>query len=176
MDTSEFDEAYEDDTSRREAEEQRLGEKILGAALRALNPKPAVTIPESTPIEDAVKLMLEHKIGAVLITKDAGPIGIFTERDVLLRLALGEVEKSRPVSEVMTPDPETLRLDDGIAFALNRMVERGYRHIPIVDDEGCALGVLSVREVVAYVVSLMPGRVLNLPPEPHLEARSAEGG
>lgn len=176
MNTSEFDEAYGDDTSRREAEERKLGEKILGAALRALNPKPAVTIPETTPIEDAVRLMLEQKIGAILITKDARPIGIFTERDVLLKLALGETDVSRPVSEVMTEDPETLRLEDGIAFALNRMVERGYRHIPIVDDEGRALGVLSVREVVAYMVSLMPGRVLNLPPEPGLEARAPDGG
>ena len=176
MDTSEFDEAYGDDTSRREAEERKLGEKILGASLRSLNPKPAVTMPETTPIEDAVRMMLDQKIGAVLVTKDARPIGIFTERDVLQKLGLGEVGKERPVSEVMTPDPETLGLDDGIAFALNRMVERGYRHIPIVDDQGRALGVLSVREVVAYLVSLMPGRVLNLPPEPDLEARSPEGG
>ena len=71
MDTSEFDEAYEDDTSRREAEERKLGEKILGASLRALNPKPAVTMPETTPIEDAVRMMLDQKIGAVLVTKDA---------------------------------------------------------------------------------------------------------
>ena len=176
MDTSEFDEAYEDDTSRREAEERKLGEKILGASLRALSPRPAVTMSETTSIEDAVQLMLEQKIGAVLITKDARPIGIFTERDVLVKLALGEVDKSLPVSEVMTPDPETLGLDDGIAFALNRMVEHGYRHIPIVDDQGHALGVLSVRQVVAYMVSLMPGRVLNLPPEPGLEARAPDGG
>ncbi len=176
METSEFDEAYEDDMTRRESEEQKLGEKILGASLRSLNPRPAVTMPATTPIEDAVRTMLDQKIGAVLVTKDARPIGIFTERDVLLKVALGDVAKDRPVSEVMTSDPETLSLDDGIAFALNRMVERGYRHIPIVDDQGRALGVLSVRQVVAYMVSLMPGRVLNLPPEPDLEARSPEGG
>ncbi|MFI5184279.1 MAG: CBS domain-containing protein, partial [Vicinamibacteria bacterium] len=64
----------------------------------------------------------------------------------------------------------------GIAFALNRMIIGGFRHIPIVADEGTPLAVLSLREVVSFVVSLLPARVLNLPPEPHLAARSADGG
>jgi len=80
------------------------------------------------------------------------------------------------VGEVMTPDPETLGPDDGIAFALNRMILGGYRHIPIVDEAGEPLAVLSLREVVSFIVSLLPARVLNLPPEPRLEAHSADGG
>jgi CBS domain-containing protein len=75
----------------------------------------------------------------------------------------------------LTAHPETLGPDDGVAFALNRMVVQGYRHIPIVDGEN-PLGILSVRDVVRHLVSLMPNRVLNLPPEPSLEARSPDGG
>jgi CBS domain-containing protein len=76
----------------------------------------------------------------------------------------------------MTADPETLGPDDGIAFALNRMILGGYRHIPILNEAGEPLAVLSLREVVSFIVSLLPARVLNLPPEPHLEAHSPDGG
>jgi len=176
MGISEFDDAYDDDTSARDREEQRLGEAILGAPIRALDPRPPVTVPESATIRDAIRLMLEREIGAVLVVRDGRAIGIFTERDLLRRVATSGVDQARPLGEVMTPDPETLGLEDGIAFALNRMIVGGYRHIPIVDDAGAPLAVLSLREVVAFVVSLLPGRVLNLPPEPRHEVRSADGG
>ena len=176
MGISEFDDAYDDDTSARDREEQRLGEAILGAPIRALDPRPPVTVPESATIRDAIRLMLEREIGAVLVVRDGRAIGIFTERDLLRRVGTSGVDQGRPLGEVMTPDPETLGLDDGIAFALNRMIVGGYRHIPIVDDAGAPLAVLSLREVVALVVSLLPGRVLNLPPEPRHEVRSADGG
>jgi CBS domain-containing protein len=86
------------------------------------------------------------------------------------------VNRDRPVAEVMTPDPESLGPDDGIAFALNRMVVGGFRHIFIKDDKGGPPALLSQRDVVAFIVARMPKRVLNLPPEPHLEARGPEGG
>jgi CBS domain-containing protein len=176
MNLSEFDEAYEDDTSGRDRQEQMLGEAILGARIRALDPQPAVCVPESTPIREAIQLMLGRQIGAVLVERDGRAVGIFTERDVLRRVATAKVDQGRPVSELMTPNPETLGPDDGIAFALNRMILRGYRHIPIVDDAGAPLAVLSLREVVSFIVSLLPARVLNLPPEPGLEAHSTDGG
>ena len=176
MNLSEFDEAYEDDTSGRDREEQMLGEAILGAPIRALDPQPAVCVPESTPIREAIQLMLGRQIGAVLVEREGRAVGIFTERDVLRRVAAAKIDQGRPVSELMTPNPETLGPDDGIAFALNRMILRGYRHIPIVDDAGAPLAVLSLREVVSFIVSLLPARVLNLPPEPGLEAHSTDGG
>ena len=70
MNVSEFDEAYEDDTSGRDREEQMLGEAILGAPIRALDPQPAVCVPESTPIREAIQLMLGRQIGAVLVERD----------------------------------------------------------------------------------------------------------
>lgn len=176
MQISEFDDAYDDDNSAREREEQMLGETILGAPIHALEPRPAVGVPESMPIREAIRLMLEREIGAVLVVRDGKAVGIFTERDVLRRVAASGLDQGRSVGELMTPDPETLALDDGIAFALNRMIVGGYRHIPIVDDVGAPIAVLSLREVVAFIVSLLPGRVLNLPPEPRLGAQSADGG
>jgi CBS domain-containing protein len=177
MDHSEFDEAYEHDLAPSEREERALGEAILGAPILALEPRPAVSVPASATIREAIQAMLDSAIGAVLVVDARGrATGIFSERDVLRRVVLSGVDQSRPVADAMTPDPECLGPEDGIAFALNRMILGGFRHIPIVDDAGAPLAVLSQREVVAYIVSLLPARVLNLPPEPRLEARSADGG
>ena len=103
--------------------------------------------------------MIEKKVGAVLVVAEGRAVGIFTERDVLQRVAISGIDRGLPVSQVMTRDPEVLSLDDGIAFALNRMIARGFRHVPIVDRADRPVAVLSVREVVAYVVSQLPERV-----------------
>lgn len=176
MHSSEFDEAWDDDVTPREREEQRLGEVILGAPIRELEPPPVAEVAESAAIDSVIQLMLERGLGAVLVQREGRTVGIFTERDVLRRVVSCAVGGERPVSEVMTPDPETLGLDDGIAFALNKMIVGGFRHIPIVDDKGVPVAMLSQRDVVAFIVSRMPNRILNLPPDPRLEAHSPDGG
>jgi CBS domain-containing protein len=176
MGISEFDDAYDDDTTGREREEQHLGEAILSAPIRALDPRPAVVVDEATPIRETIDLMLHRRIGAVLVVREGRAVGIFTERDVLRRVATTGIDQGLPVAGVMTREPESLGVDDGIAFALNRMILGGFRHIPIVDGAGGPLAVLSLREVVAFIVSLLPARVHNLPPEPRHEVRSSDGG
>jgi CBS domain-containing protein len=141
-----------------------------------MEPPAAVLVPESASIASVIQLMLDRGLGAVLVQREGRTVGIFTERDVLRRVVSLAVNRDRPVSEVMTPDPESLGPDDGIAFALNRMVVGGFRHILIADDKGGAPRLLSQRDVVAFIVSRIPKRVLNLPPEPHLEARNPDGG
>lgn len=176
MGSSEFDEAYEDDLSTSEEQGRRLGEAILNASIRDLEPRPALTLPDSADVLDAIRLMREEGLGAVLITRNGRPVGIFTERDVLQKVAFSGLPAETPLRDLMTAEPETLDIDDGIAFALNRMILGGFRHLPLLDGKGRAVGVLSLREVVAFIVSLLPGRVLNLPPEPRLEAHSQDGG
>ncbi|HEY7509451.1 MAG TPA: CBS domain-containing protein [Vicinamibacteria bacterium] len=176
MHASEFDEAWDDDLSATEREEQELGQFILDSPIRDMEPPAAVLVPESASIASVIQLMLDRGLGAVLVQREGRTVGIFTERDVLRRVVSLAVNRDRPVSEVMTPDPESLGPDDGIAFALNRMVVGGFRHILIADDKGGAPRLLSQRDVVAFIVSRIPKRVLNLPPEPHLEARNPDGG
>ncbi len=141
-----------------------------------MKPKPAATLQEMGTIRAAVQLMLDEKLNAILVERDGKPVGIFTERDLMRRVVAAGIDLDRAIEEVMTPDPETLGLDDGIAFALNRMVVGGYRNVPVVDENGALVGVLSQREVVHYIVSVLPSHVINLPPVPDLEARSEDGG
>lgn len=175
MGNSEFAEAHGDAAPGRR-EQQRLGEAILEARINDLDTYPALVVPESASVGDAIRLMVERHVGAVLVVRDGRAIGIFSERDVMRRVVISGVGLERPVMDAATPDPEMLGPDDNIAFALNRMVIGGYRHIPIVDDSGAPVAILSQREIVSHIVSLLPARVLNLPPEPRLEARSEDGG
>jgi CBS domain-containing protein len=176
MGTSEFDEAYEDEPGQLERQEESLGQAILDATIRDLEPKPAGTLREMSTIRAAVQLMLEEKLGAVIVEREGQPVGIFTERDLMRRVVAAGIGLDRALEEVMTPDPDTLGLDDGMAYALNRMTVGGFRNIPIVDENGALVGIVSQREVVDYIVSLLPSHVINLPPLPDLEARSKHGG
>ncbi len=176
MGASEFEEAYEDEPGQYEREEESLGQAILEATIRDLKPRPAGTLREAATIRAAVQLMLEEKLGAVIVEREGQPVGIFTERDLMRRVVAAGIGLDRALEEVMTPDPETLGLDDGIAYALNRMTVGGFRNIPIVDENEALVGIISQREVVNYIVSLLPSHVINLPPLPDLEARSKHGG
>ncbi|MEO8605480.1 MAG: CBS domain-containing protein, partial [bacterium] len=81
-----------------------------------------------------------------------------------------------PIGEVMTPEPECLTLDDGIAYALNIMHDGGFRRIPLVDDDGHPTGVVTMRNIVDDIVDLFAHEVLNLPPKPTSEiVREREG-
>jgi CBS domain-containing protein len=120
--------------------------------------------------------MNERHTGCVLVQKDGKLAGIFTERDLLRRVVFRDGNRSWKVDAVMTRDPETLRPSASVAFALNKMSVDGYRHIPIVDDEGKAVGVLSIKDIVNFVVDFFPESVLNLPSDPDKAFPKTEAG
>ena len=78
-------------------------------------------------------------------------------------------------SSNMTREPETLGPDDPVAFALQRMSVGGFRHIPLVDGDGHPVGMLSVKDIVEFLVEQFPQAVLNTPPEPGRHAAQPEG-
>ncbi len=159
MANSEFDEAYDDD-------EKRVRGAILTDAIRELPPKTAVTVPKETSAGEAIALMQSRSFGALLVTDGGRLCGIFTERDVLTKIAGRGVDlKTTRVADVMTKNPATLSPDHPIAVAMNRMHLGGYRHIPIVDPGGAPVGIVSVRDIVDYIIRLFPQAVLNLPPD-----------
>lgn len=100
--------------------------------------------------EQAIRTMLDRHVGAVAVLDENGRVaGIFTERDVLQRLALsGRDPNQTLVRELMTTPVEMATLDTTPGQALATMIERHYRHLPIVDDDGRMLGMLSIRNVL----------------------------
>ena len=140
--------------------------------------KPLSHLPKRTPLlfrgedsaTDAMRAMQEQKRGCALITQDGTAsgklLGIFTERDVLFRIVdRGRNPTSLPLTEVMTRDPEAVPADASIAWVLNKMAVGGFRHVPVIDENGCPSGVVAVRDVVQFLVEFFPSEVLNLPPD-----------
>jgi CBS domain-containing protein len=106
-------------------------------------------LPARTMVRDAAKNMAERHIGAVLIGEGNRLQGIFTERDLLIRVvARGLDPDTTRLQEVMTLDPDTVGPDDWASLALERMRSSGYRHVPVVDD-GIVVGIVSLRDLYA---------------------------
>jgi CBS domain-containing protein len=99
---------------------------------------------------DAIRTMLDRRVGAVGVIDSAGRVaGIFTERDVLRKLALRQNNpETTPVRDLMTTPVEMATLATGPGEALITMVERHFRHLPIVDNDGKLLGMLSIRNLL----------------------------
>jgi signal-transduction protein with cAMP-binding, CBS, and nucleotidyltransferase domain len=126
-----------------------------------------VTLPPSARIAEAIDCMQERRIGAVLVVVGEKLAGIVTERDILLKVVGSGLDpEAEPVSRIMTPDPETLRLDDQLAYLLNTMRVGGFRHVPIVDEHDRPIRLISLRDVLAYIVDRFPQEILNIPSRP----------
>jgi CBS domain-containing protein len=119
------------------------------ASLRLRRPR-SVTAAATTA--EAVAAMQEDTTGAVVVVDSGRIVGIFTERDVLKKCAGNAETGSGAVSDFMTHDPVVLRLDDSMAVALNKMGVGGFRHIPIVGDDGSLLGIVTARDVWQWVM------------------------
>lgn len=129
---------------------------ILETSLVALRPKPPIFVSPDCAIVDVVAQLCANHIGCVLVGEDANVLGIFSERDALLRIAHRfDAVSSAPVSEFMTPAPEMLAIDTPIAYALNLMSTRDFRHLPVTRD-GIVVGIVSLRDVIAYLARWYP--------------------
>src|SRR5262249_61046268 len=123
----------------------------------------------------ALAVMRADQMGSVFVCENRRVEGIFTERDLMKRiLAIGK-PLTTPVADCMTPHPIAVHPKDSIATAIRRMEEGGYRHLPVVDEAGVPLGVLSVKRIVHYLVEHFPATIYNLPPDPDLVPREPAG-
>ncbi len=141
---------------------------LIQAPLSELPVREAVVLATESTVTEAMRAMQREHRGCVLVTDDGTRasklVGIFTERDVLNRIVdRGKNPATLALSEVMTPDPDVLSVKSTIAYALNKMSVGGFRHVPVVDDDHRPALVVSVRDIVEYLVAAFPREVLNLP-------------
>ncbi len=108
------------------------------------------TVSVQATVQEAIQLMLERSVGAVAVIDEQGIVaGMFTERDVLAKFALsGRDPEATPVRELMSPMVEMATEETTAGEALQVMIEQHYRHMPIVDDAGKVLGILSIRNIL----------------------------
>jgi CBS domain-containing protein len=126
------------------------------------------------PVSAAAELMTKKRTGCLLVCDAGTLVGIVTERDVARRVMAAGKPLHSPVAECMTPRPVTVQAKDSVQMAIRRMQEGGYRHLPIVDESGAPVGVLSIKQVIHYLVEHFPATVRNLPPAVPI-ARRREG-
>ena len=176
MSTQELDDEMQEMFEHEKKLNKVLSNETIRKPIRTLELGRAVVVESSANVGTTIELMQQKRIGCVLATRDGVLAGIFTERDILMKLINKKVDYTKVVvSDVMTPSPEVLHLDDTIAYAMNMMSVGGYRHLPIVDERMKPLSILSVKDVVAYIVEHFPDEILNLPPKPLRSTSEREG-
>jgi CBS domain-containing protein len=129
----------------------------------------AAFAPLGTTAEQAIRTMLDRSVGAVAIVDENKRVaGIFTERDVLRRLSLSHRDPgSTPVRDVMTTPVEMATRTTTPSEALATMVERHYRHLPIVDEDGRLLGMLSIRNLLQARIDVLTRQLDEARSLPH---------
>jgi CBS domain-containing protein len=111
-------------------------------------------VPLDASVADAVHKMLDYHVGAVAVVDSEFRVaGIFTERDVLRKMALTRMDPAvTPLRELMTVPVEMATRGTGPAEALTIMLERHFRHLPVAADDGRLLGILSIRNLLEWRV------------------------
>lgn len=110
---------------------------------------PPAVVSLTTTVLEAVQVMVSKRVGAVAVVQGDRLAGIFTERDVMLRVVLARHDPATTkMMDVMSASVESATADTTAGEALGVMIERHFRHLPILDSEGRVLGILSVRNLL----------------------------
>lgn len=126
----------------------------MGKVRNVLQAKNNLTIsvrPDSTVFE-ALELMVEKNVGALLVMDQESFVGIFTERDYARKVILkGKASKETPISEIMTEDPVTVTPDNSIEDCMRLMTNKFIRHLPVMEN-GKLVGIISIGDLVKYII------------------------
>lgn len=121
-----------------------------------------ISIAPNRPVFDALVLLAEYEIGALAVIKDGALVGIFSERDYAREIILqGRSSKTTPISEVMTEKVITGKPTDLVETAMQTMLEKRIRHLPVV-DEGKLLGMLSIGDVLKETIQIQQALIKQL--------------
>lgn len=112
------------------------------------------SVSPSETVFGAIERMAELDIGALLVMQDDELVGILSERDYARKIALaGKASKETPVEEIMTPRVYCVELDQTVDEAMALMTNRRVRHLPVVDQDGGVIGVISIGDVVKDIIA-----------------------
>lgn len=127
--------------------------RLMGEHLDELGAPPPLMVPPDAPLDGVIARMHEEEADCVLVMDGARLVGIFTDRDAVVKAADRQLSALH-VRDLMTRDPVVLRHDDTIAVAIHKMAVGGFRHIPIVKD-GRPTGVVTARDVFRHLASVI---------------------
>ncbi|SDX77234.1 CBS domain-containing protein [Halobellus clavatus] len=119
---------------------------------------PVQTVTPDTLVEDAAKKMLDEEIGSVVVVDDGHLVGILTNTDFVRIVAERRPKDQTPVSEYMSDTAVTTTAQVPIAQVAESMIEHGIHHVPVVDDGGAVIGMVTTTDLASYVSELQPAR------------------
>jgi CBS domain-containing protein len=124
---------------------------------------PAPSVGADASVLDAVRTMQESQGGACAVMDGAELVGIFSERDLMLRVVGAGLDPQKTsVGQVMTEDLETVNSETDSSDALSLMVSKHIRHLPVVDEDGDLAGLLSIRNLLQFHVEELVDQLNSL--------------
>ena len=117
---------------------------------------PPITAEETMPIEEVAKKMFENDVSSVMVVDSTGRlVGIVTEKDVVSAVAIGKIGSNLPVARFMKENPITVTPDTPLDEVLEKMRRFNIRHLPVVDKDGKPIGMVSQRDLLDVVLTLL---------------------
>jgi len=153
----------------------KLWQHLSQEQVKHLDPPPGVRVPPDMSIEEVIGTMRRERTGCVLVVEDSRLIGVFTERDYVVRVLGQGLPASTAVAECMTAEPTAVKITETVTTLLRRIGRGRYRRMPIVDDGGNLIGCLSVRNLLHYLAQHCPAAVYNIPARSEPGAEPREG-
>ncbi|MDA0658483.1 MAG: CBS domain-containing protein [Planctomycetota bacterium] len=140
------------------------------------HPQTPSCVESETSIRGVLAQLQSEQRGCCLICREGLLVGIFTERDAIRLMASGtKVNLDQPIETAMTKTPVAITNAESVASAIATMSRRGFRQLPVVDDQGRPVGIVKAAGILHYLVEHFPHYVYNLPPAPHHTPQQREG-
>lgn len=154
----------------------QIEESIKVVEVVALELGRPVVVDEGCLLREVIERLRDANSGCALVTSDSRLAGIFTERDLVVRVVGAVNALDQPVAEWMTSDPDRVSPTDPIRKAVRLMRRGEFRSVPVVDKEDRVVGVVRHKDILKYLAEHFSAEVLNLPPDPERIALEREGG
>lgn len=135
----------------------KRGEKIQKVMLtepisELVTGKDLLVCADDDSVQQIIKVLENEHKDCVLVFKKRKLVGIISQRDLLLRAATKYPDLNKvTAAAVMTPNPETVRPEDPIAFVVSKMAMGGFRHIPVMNPDGTPMSIVSIKDVLIYL-------------------------
>ena len=130
-----------------------VGRSLMEEQIKSLQPSKPLTVDPKANLKEAIQKMRKNGIGCVLITSDDGKLaGILTERDLLQKVAGQNLDLGQCIVEdFMSQAPESSKSEHPLGYALHRMIISDIRYLPLVDENDRPEGIISSRDIIAYI-------------------------
>jgi CBS domain-containing protein len=121
------------------------------------------SLPSDASVYSAIEMMADKRVGALLVVDDGHLVGVISERDYARKVILnGRSSKDTFIREIMTPSPITIQCDTSVEEAMRIMTENRIRHLPVINAEGHVAGVLSLGDLVNWIVTSQDQAIAHL--------------